>query len=269
MSSREDILDGALRQLREASNPGADERARILAAVRALGTSSAPAAPRALPGETPRLGVRPLGVGQGSMLRHEWLVWGFAFGLATFGIGVGIGVGFGLGRGAVAVRPPELDPTPLPAAPPAPPAAPRPSVAAPEPRFHERPTEPPAMRRQPKQRPKPRPPTNATLAQPAPGALTLAEALELVHRAERAIYSDNAAWALSLLDQLDERAPRDMLHEERIATRILALCADGQVDSAERLASQARDEAPASIYGALLERACNGARVPAQHSPRP
>jgi hypothetical protein len=92
---------------------------------------------------------------------------------------------------------------------------------------------------------------------PAPVTLSLAEALQVLHRAERAIYSSKAAWAISLLDELDERAPKAMLREERIATRVLALCADGQVERAEQLAARARREAPSSIYGALLLRACD------------
>jgi hypothetical protein len=60
-----------------------------------------------------------------------------------------------------------------------------------------------------------------------------------------------------LLDDLDARAARPLLREERLATRVLALCRDGQVDAAERLANAARNETPGSIYGALLQRACS------------
>jgi hypothetical protein len=272
MSSRDDTLDDALRQLREASNPSADERARILAALQGLGTSPMPAAPeRALSGPTRRLGVGRFGAGRRSVLGRRLLGWGVALGLATFGIGVG--VGFGLGRVGAVVPPPELAPIPMPAAPAATPA---PSVAAPQPPGHELRTAPPrlasvppppAVQRRPKPRPKARAPSDGPPAQPAPSQLTLAEALQLLHRAERAIYSDNAAWAVSLLDQLDERAPRGLLHEERLATRVLALCADGQVEGAKQLARQAREEAPTSIYGAILERACDSVRIPTTHAP--
>ena len=281
MTSGDDRLDGALRQLREASNPSPDERTRILAAVRRVG--SLPIAPaERVPAPTPALGVGRLGVGSSSMLRRKLLIGAFALGLATFGIGVGFG--FGLGRGNRA-PPPALDSRPALAVSF---AAPAPSVVAAEPRPHELPraderrgeplllvpatpprAPPRAVQRRPKPRPQPRAPANAELVRPTPSPLTLARALELLHRAERAIYSDNAAWAVSLLDQLDEQAPRDMLHEERIATRILAWCADGQVERAEQLASQARHEAPASIYGAILEHACDSVRVPTPHSPRP
>jgi hypothetical protein len=270
MSSRDDILEGAVRQLREASNPGAAERARILAAVRAFGSGAVPAAPV----RAPRSGLAAtIGAGQKRRGSLGLLARGFALGLATFAIGVSIGVGFGfdLGRGSVVVPPPEPVPTPVQVSPAAAPAAP---AGLPEsrgaPALVKPAVPPPSVQRQPKPRHKPRARPKATPVEPASrGPLTLAEALELLHRAERAIYSDNAAWALSLLDQLDERAPRDMLHEERIATRIVAWCADGQVENAERLASQARAEAPTSIYGAILERACNGARMPAAQSRRP
>jgi hypothetical protein len=280
MTSGDDRLDGALRQLREASNPSSDERTRILAAVQRVG--SPPLAPAArVVAPTPPLGVGRLG--SSSMLRRKLLIGGLSLGLATFGIGVGVGVGLG-GRSPV-VPPPELAPVPAQAAPA---AAPAPAAVVPELRARELPralglrgepallepatstrAPPRAVQRRPTPQPKPRAAANAALVRPAPSPLSLAEALELLQRAERAIYSDNAAWAVSLLDQLDERAPRDMLHEERIATRILAWCADGQVENAERLASQAREEAPTSIYGAVLERACNGDRLPAAHSPRP
>jgi hypothetical protein len=264
MSSRDDILEGAVRQLREASNPGAGERGRILAIVQRRVDSPTPPAPeRAL-----RAGLAAaLGVAESSRLRRQLLVWGCALGLAGFAIGVG--VGFGVGQGSVVVPPPAPDPTPVQ---PAPTAAPPPALDAPEspgePPLVE--PSPPAVRLQPKPRAKPRARVSAAIIEPKPPTpLTLAEALELLQRAERALYADNAAWALSLLDRLDERTPRALLHEERIATRILAWCADGQIEKAERLASQARKEAPTSIYGAILERACGGARLPGTHSPRP
>jgi hypothetical protein len=192
-----------------------------------------------------------------------------------------VGVGFGLSRSGGVVSgdapAPELDAAPVQAAPA---AAPAPALDSPEPQILPAPSEPvitPPARQQPKPRAKPRARPSPALAAPVPRrSLSLAEALDLLHRAERAIYSDNAAWALSLLDELDERAPPALLQEERIATRILAWCADGQVESAERLARQALEEAPSSIYGALLERACDSdegaeppSALPRAHSPRP
>jgi hypothetical protein len=107
-----------------------------------------------------------------------------------------------------------------------------------------------------RQRPKARASSGTSLA-PAPVTLSLAEALQLLQRSERAIYSGNPVWALSLLDELDARAPRALLREERVATRVLALCKEGRAADAQRLANEARGEAPASIYGGLLEGGCN------------
>jgi len=302
MTHRVDLLDGALHQLREASNPSAGERARILAAVQRLGSNTtasaaegAPApvpAPTRVPGPAPWKSTEELVAGRvepSSLLTRKSLAWGLALGLAAFGVGMGIGVGVGIDLGRGSVEPPPEHPL---ASSPAVPSVPAPSLAVPESPLaqgaeHEArnrasrsdesrasasragsataeaaaPSPAPASaaaRRQLEQRAKARARARP-LATSAKSPLTLAEALQLVHRAERAIYSDNAAWALTLLDDLDERAPRAMLHEERLATRILALCADGQVESAERLASRARQEAPSSIYGSILERVCDSA----------
>lgn len=304
MTHRFDILDGALRQLREASNPSAGERARMLAAVQRLGSNTtAPAAEGApapvsaptrvpVPAPSKPASTEELVAGRvepSSLVTRKSLAWGLALGLAAFGAGMGIGVGVGIDLGRGSVEPPPAHPL---VSSPAAASVPAPSLAVPESppaqgAAHEArplasrsdesrasasragsataeaaaPSPAPASaaaRRQLEQRAKARARARP-LATSAKSPLTLAEALQLVHRAERAIYSDNAAWALTLLDDLDERAPRAMLHEERLATRILALCAGGQVESAERLASRARQEAPSSIYGSILERVCDSA----------
>jgi hypothetical protein len=250
MTSRDDTLDGALRQLRDASNPSADDRARTLTAVRGLG--SPPVTPRTEP---------PVHATGARATSKPWAAWGLALGLVAFT------AGFGLGRGSVGGAAPVLAPVPAPSAPAVPGVENVPVIAAapatvestpethPEPRLPL--VEPPARARTRPSRPRPRASPSPVLGEPATTTLGLAEALRMLHRAERAIYSNKAAWAISLLDELDERAPATLLHEERIATRVLALCADGQVETAEQLAARARREAPGSIYGALLLRACD------------
>jgi hypothetical protein len=197
------------------------------------------------------------------------LAWSLALSLAMFV------AGFGIGRGSAASRPP-LEPTFSVLVPPTrvgdsrvaaegtvelPETAGLPTLSREfKPALKASPKPTPNAARE--RRPRPRSPSTAVHSNPAQAEFSLAEALQRLRRAERAIYSGQAAWALALLDELDARAPRPMLREERIATRVLALCRDGQVDAAERLATAARGEAPESIYGALLERACDTARVP-------
>jgi hypothetical protein len=266
MSPQDDKLESALLQLRAASNPRVGAKANILAALRAssgrppLGTDELPA---------PEVNVqRPASSPRALQLlkpARQPLAWGLALSLAMFS------AGFGVGRSSVEQRSPAGEAmvsdgaaarAPLPdppvalerhVAPPpeAPPTIEKPiaRLVAPEPAER-------GGRRQLKRRAH----TAAALSKPQVEPLSLAEALQLLQRADRAIYSGEGAWALSLLDELDARAPRPMLREERLATRVLALCRDGQLDTAERLAKAARDETPGSIYGAMLERACKPAQ---------
>jgi hypothetical protein len=203
------------------------------------------------------------------------LAWGLALSLAMFT------AGFGIGRSSVELRSPApesaavsggsasqtraLDPPVVTAIPVEPPREAQ-LVTERGKREGER-----AVPRQPSARAALRARQSKAGAGPAAlskPTLSLAEALRLLQRADRAIYSGEPAWALSLLDELDARAARPLLREERLATRVLALCRDGQIDAAERLASAARSEAPGSIYGALLERACNPPQRAASSSAR-
>ncbi|HTV19293.1 MAG TPA: hypothetical protein VMG12_11495 [Polyangiaceae bacterium] len=264
MTTRDDILAGALRQLREASNPSDAARRRVLASVQVSGSGGATLAAERLPPP----GAALSGPSRSSMVARRSLAGGLVLGLAAFGIGVGvgIGVGFGLWRGSVDASSADAAPSPVLALPAPAPGAPSASAPAEAPIAASSLTPlTPAAPPQRASRPKPRARASAARIERVASSISLSEALQLLHRAERAIYSGNAAWAVSLLDDLDERAPAALLHEERVATRILAWCGDGQVERAEQLASQARKEAPSSIYGAILERPC-AARVPASSS---
>jgi hypothetical protein len=84
------------------------------------------------------------------------------------------------------------------------------------------------------------------------------EAVRLVQRAQRAVESGAASTALSLLDELDARFPAALLNEERLATRVLALCASGAVARAKRVAAELGARNSSSIYAARIAQSCAG-----------
>lgn len=93
------------------------------------------------------------------------------------------------------------------------------------------------------------------IANPEPSAAFL-EAVQLLARARRALNRGEPMLALGLLDEIDRRFPPEMLDEERAATRVLGLCANGQNDAAVQLASQFFSGRPRSIYTRRIERSC-------------
>ena len=82
-----------------------------------------------------------------------------------------------------------------------------------------------------------------------------ADELALLERAERAIRSDQAALALSFLDDLDQRFPKSSLLEERTAARVLADCALGEPPARARAELFLRDR-QASVYTDRVRRLC-------------
>ncbi|MEY2935946.1 MAG: hypothetical protein RL033_6695 [Pseudomonadota bacterium] len=82
------------------------------------------------------------------------------------------------------------------------------------------------------------------------------EAVRLLSRARRTLDRQEPALALSLLDELDERFPRQLLDEERAATRVFALCANGDREAALTLARSWFSQRPRSIYTRRLEQSC-------------
>jgi hypothetical protein len=98
-----------------------------------------------------------------------------------------------------------------------------------------------------------------------PRAPELLDAVRLLRRARSALQKGEAPLSLGLLDELDERFPRDMLDEERATTRVLALCANGQTEAATRLATRLLKAYPRSIYTYRIEQSC--AKRPSQPLP--
>jgi hypothetical protein len=84
------------------------------------------------------------------------------------------------------------------------------------------------------------------------------EALQLLSRARRALDRREPALALGLLDELDTRFARELLDEERAATRVFALCASDERAAALALARSWFVDRPRSIYTRRLEQSCAG-----------
>jgi hypothetical protein len=89
----------------------------------------------------------------------------------------------------------------------------------------------------------------------------LAGEVALLERTERAIRKGDAALALGLLDELDEKFPAAALPEERRAAHVLASCArdvaNGDPSAASALARRFLAESPGSVYAARIREACS------------
>jgi hypothetical protein len=92
------------------------------------------------------------------------------------------------------------------------------------------------------------------------------EAVRLLSRAQRALDGGEPALALVLLEELDERVPRELLREERDAALIVALCKSGETKRARAAAAELAARSPSSIYAARIVRSCgsfdDAARAP-------
>jgi hypothetical protein len=91
---------------------------------------------------------------------------------------------------------------------------------------------------------------------PPPAQPDLAEALEQLHRAERALHAGNAELALGILSDLDRRTEPGLLLEERLTTRVLALCQEARLDEALDARRQLEREFVSSIYTRRLDQSC-------------
>jgi hypothetical protein len=96
----------------------------------------------------------------------------------------------------------------------------------------------------------------AHLARPTPRQLDFRQVLELLRRAERARQGGTPELALVLLEEIDRGASRDVLREERVITRTLALCDQGNDERARASARELAREDGASIYTSRLSQSC-------------
>lgn len=106
-------------------------------------------------------------------------------------------------------------------------------------------------------------PEPAVREQPiAPRADNLADELALMQRAHAALERGDAAAALGVLDQHEERFSRGILTQERIATRALALCSVGRTAEARSAARGLLRLAPRSPHLVRLRASCAWPQTP-------
>lgn len=134
------------------------------------------------------------------------------------------------------------------------PAAP---LAVPRDRTNER-AAPLAARGAARARSKSEAPRESLAASATTAALTdsLAEEVHMLRQARSALDRGEAAQALRLLDAHAARFQHGTLREERLATRVQALCALGLVDSARTAAQELERVAPRSPHLARVRASC-------------
>jgi hypothetical protein len=93
-------------------------------------------------------------------------------------------------------------------------------------------------------------------ARPGAPADSLAEEVNLLRSARVALDRGDGAQALRLLDAHEARFQRGTLYEERLASRVLALCAVGRIDAARTTAQELERAAPRSPHLPRVRASC-------------
>jgi hypothetical protein len=75
---------------------------------------------------------------------------------------------------------------------------------------------------------------------------------------QRAVREGRSTEALALLDQQDRDFPQGELRQERVAARVVALCAAGKASEARALAASFLARAPRSPLAARMRTICAG-----------
>jgi hypothetical protein len=97
------------------------------------------------------------------------------------------------------------------------------------------------------------------VAPPGSASPPVAEELRLVHAAQAHLRAGRAEQALASLSEHARLYPQGVLREERVAARVLALCALGRSEQARREADAFARGAPRSPYAGGLRRPCGDA----------
>ncbi|WP_437974916.1 hypothetical protein WMF11_43065 [Sorangium sp. So ce295] len=85
---------------------------------------------------------------------------------------------------------------------------------------------------------------------------TLAAEMALLREAQDAVRDGDPSAALDRLDDLGARFPEGQLREERMAARVLALCAAGRAPEARAEAERLLGEAPSSVHAGRVRASC-------------
>jgi len=100
----------------------------------------------------------------------------------------------------------------------------------------------------------------APLPANARGASGLEEEVQLLREAQQAMREGHPDRALALVDEHARRFPEGLLRQERIAVRVLALCALGRTGQARRESEGFLRQWPASPFSTQLRASCGGPR---------
>ena len=101
-----------------------------------------------------------------------------------------------------------------------------------------------------------RPAKRAVRAAPRVAESSLAEELAMLQRARRALGAGNGLLALGIVSELDERFPKGVLVEERVATRVFSLCALERVSEARAVGREFLAHHPSSVYAERVRTSC-------------
>jgi hypothetical protein len=85
---------------------------------------------------------------------------------------------------------------------------------------------------------------------------SLPEEVNMLRDARAALDRGDARRALAILDAHEARFSRGTLYEERLASRVQALCASGQTDAARRAAEELERAAPRSPHLTRVRASC-------------
>jgi hypothetical protein len=135
-----------------------------------------------------------------------------------------------------------------------------PAAAPPSPAENEERAKPPAPRAWPTAPPRAALPEAA--GAPSSGgvlpshASSLTEETALLREAQAALKEGDAAKSLAAVDALAARHPQGLLREERLAARVLALCAAGRVEEARVEGQRFVAEMPRSIQAERVRASC-------------
>lgn len=231
--------------------PESDPMHELLGELRALAEPSATDKARVL-------SVLPIQVAvptaAASSVWGPWtLVGGVVFGLVTGAIG------YSLGWSQALRKPPALSfaekaNIPKPPLQPEASARPQPETVVSEPVFapDSQKSRRPSLKRKAPAR------TRGTSVQPPARPFGFRETLERLQLAELEIRAGRGLAALTLLNEIDTHAPKDVLSEERLVSRVLAFCDVGDHRAAKRSQRMLKQFHPLSMYRGRISESCVG-----------
>jgi hypothetical protein len=101
-------------------------------------------------------------------------------------------------------------------------------------------------------------PSAGTFPDQAPRSSDLSREARALSGVQRAVRDGRSSEALALLDQQDRDFPEGELRQERVAARVVALCAAGRASQARALAASFLAQAPRSPLAERMRTVCAG-----------